>query len=53
LVKKLLAQVQEMNLPIKTIAPDHGVIWRTNPGKVLEAYSKWCVHEGQGNALII
>ncbi len=53
LVKKLLATVQEMNLPIKTIAPDHGVIWRTNPGKVLEAYSKWCVHEGQGNALII
>ncbi|WP_456385046.1 FprA family A-type flavoprotein [Desulfolithobacter sp.] len=53
LVKKLLAKVAEMNLPIKMIAPDHGVIWRGNPGKVLEAYSKWCVHEGQGNALII
>lgn len=53
LVKKLLAKVEELQLPIKAIAPDHGVVWRTNPGKVLEAYSRWCVHEGQGNALII
>ena len=53
LVKKLIAKVQEMNLPIKMIAPDHGVIWRDNPGKVLDAYSRWCVHEGRGNALVI
>jgi flavorubredoxin len=53
LVKKLIAKVQEMNLPIKMIAPDHGVVWRNNPGKILEAYSRWCVHEGKGNALII
>ncbi len=53
LVRKLIAKVQEMNLPIRMIAPDHGVIWRTNPGKVLEAYSRWCVNEGRGNALVI
>ena len=53
LVKKLIAKVQEMNLPIKMIAPDHGVVWRSNPGKIIEAYSRWCVHEGKGNALVI
>jgi len=53
LVKKLLAKVKEMQLPIKMIAPDHGVVWRKDPGKVLDAYSRWCTHEGQGNALII
>ncbi len=53
LVKKLLAKVQEMQLPIKMIAPDHGVIWRRDPGKIIEAYSRWCVHEGRGNALVI
>jgi len=53
LVKKLIAKVAEMNLPIKMIAPDHGVIWRGNPGKIIDAYSRWCVHEGKGNALII
>jgi len=53
LVKKLIAKVAEMELPIKMIAPDHGVIWRGNPGKIIDAYSRWCVHEGKGNALII
>ena len=53
LVKKLIAKVAEMELPIKMIAPDHGVIWRDNPGKIIDAYSRWCVHEGNGTALII
>ncbi|MCF8055542.1 MAG: flavodoxin domain-containing protein [Desulfocapsa sp.] len=53
LVKKLIAKVKEMNLPIKMIAPDHGVIWRTNPGMALEAYDKWSQGKGDGNALII
>lgn len=53
LVKKLLAKVQEMQLPIKMLAPDHGVVWRSNPGKIIEAYSRWCVHQGNGKALII
>ncbi len=53
LVKKLIAKVKEMNLEIKMIAPDHGVIWRTNPGMPLEAYDKWSRNEGNGKALII
>jgi len=53
LVKKLLAKVQEMQLPIKMLAPDHGVIWRSNPGKIIDAYSRWCVHQGNGKALVI
>jgi len=53
LVKKLIAKVEEMQLPIKMIAPDHGVIWRGNPGKIIDAYSRWCVHESKGNALVI
>ncbi|MCI5147859.1 MAG: MBL fold metallo-hydrolase [Candidatus Electrothrix sp. MAN1_4] len=53
LVKKLIKQVEDMHLPIKMIAPDHGVIWRKNPGKILEAYSRWCVNESNDKALII
>jgi flavorubredoxin len=53
LVKKLIQQVQDMQLPIKMIAPDHGVVWRTNPGKIMGAYSRWCVNEGNGKALVI
>lgn len=53
LVKKLLAKVQEMQLPIKMLAPDHGVVWRSNPGKIVEAYTRWCNHQGNGKALVI
>jgi flavorubredoxin len=53
LVRKLIKQIQDMHLPIKMIAPDHGIIWRQNPGKVLDAYSRWCVNEGNGSALVI
>ncbi len=53
LIRKLLAQVNELNLNIKMIAPDHGVIWRTNPSKILEAYDKWSRNESAKKALII
>lgn len=53
LVTKLLAKVEEMQLPIKMLAPDHGVVWRSNPGKIIEAYSRWSAHKGNGKALII
>lgn len=53
LVKKLIAKVEEMGLDIKMIAPDHGVIWRTNPGMALEAYKKWSHNENDGDALVI
>jgi flavorubredoxin len=52
-VAKLLAKVQEMQLPIKMLAPDHGVIWRSNPGKIIEAYSRWSANQGNGKALVI
>ncbi|MCK5516111.1 MAG: flavodoxin domain-containing protein [Desulfobulbaceae bacterium] len=53
LVKKLIAKIAEMQLPIKMIAPDHGVVWRTHTDKILDAYSRWCVHEGNGKAVVI
>ncbi|MCK5195425.1 MAG: flavodoxin domain-containing protein [Desulfobulbaceae bacterium] len=53
LVRKLLAKVNEMGLEINMIAPDHGILWRNNPGQILEAYDKWSRHEGNGKALVI
>jgi len=53
LIQKLLAKVQEMKLPIKMLAPDHGVIWRSNPGKIIDAYSRWSAHQTNGKALVI
>ena len=53
LVKKLIAKVKEINLEIDMIAPDHGLLWRSNPMKAIEAYDKWSRHEGQGYAMVI
>lgn len=53
LIKKLLASVAEMNLDIKMIAPDHGVIWRTHQSEILSAYDKWSRAESDKKALVI
>jgi flavorubredoxin len=40
-VQALLKDVGKMNLTINMICPDHGIIWRDNPSKILEAYDQW------------
>jgi anaerobic nitric oxide reductase flavorubredoxin len=39
IIKNKLAEVEKLGIDIQIIAPDHGVIWRNNPGKVLQMYS--------------
>lgn len=53
LVQKLLARVSEMGLEIDIIAPDHGVIWRANPGSIIEAWGKWSRQETKDKALVV
>ena len=38
IIKTKIAEMQKLGLEIEMIAPDHGVIWRTNPRKVIQAY---------------
>jgi flavorubredoxin len=35
------------------IAPDHGPIWRSHPGKIIEAYDTWSRQKATNKALII
>jgi flavorubredoxin len=53
LVQKLLGTVTEMGLEIDMIACDHGLIWRKNIGKIIEAYDTWSRQEPTNKALII
>ncbi len=52
-LRKLFAALGEMNLDIDTIAPDHGVIWRSDPGKILAAYERWCNQHFSQKALVV
>jgi flavorubredoxin len=53
LVQKLLAKVAELKLDIDMIAPDHGVIWRKNPGAIVAAYDRWSRQETRPKAVIV
>jgi flavorubredoxin len=35
------------------IAPDHGLIWRKDPGGIIQAYQKWSRQESRRKALVI
>jgi anaerobic nitric oxide reductase flavorubredoxin len=38
IIKAKISEIERLGLDVAMIAPDHGVIWRKNPGKVVEMY---------------
>jgi len=40
-------------LTIKMIAPTHGPIWRSNPGKIVDLYDKWSRFEAERGVVIV
>jgi anaerobic nitric oxide reductase flavorubredoxin len=38
LIKNKIAEVQKLGLEIDMIAPDHGIIWRSDPSKIINMY---------------
>ncbi len=52
-IKKLISQVGDLGLTINTICPDHGLFWRKNPEKIIEAYLKWCDQVPEKKAVIV
>lgn len=38
---------------IKMIAPSHGLVWRSNPGWVLDKYTQWSKHESEEGIVIV
>jgi flavorubredoxin len=38
LIKGKIAEIGKLNLDAEIIAPDHGIIWRADPGKILRMY---------------
>ena len=53
LIEKLIRQVADMKLELRMICPDHGIIWRRDPSKIVQAYLKWCLQEPQQKAVVV
>ena len=52
-VTKLLERVAALKLPIKIIAPDHGPIWRQDPGWIIGRWAKWAAQKPTKKAVIV
>jgi flavorubredoxin len=53
LILKLVGKVTDMGLAIDMICPDHGIIWRKDPGKIIEAYASWSRQENKRKAVVV
>ncbi|MBW2193844.1 MAG: flavodoxin domain-containing protein [Deltaproteobacteria bacterium] len=53
LILNLVEKVTELGLEIDIICPDHGIIWRKDPGKIINAYVKWAKQEPEKKAVVI
>jgi flavorubredoxin len=52
-IQKLLENVLKLGLEFKMICPDHGVIWRKDPVKIIDAYVRWCGQETKKKAIVV
>ncbi|MBF0121594.1 MAG: flavodoxin domain-containing protein [Desulfobacterales bacterium] len=50
---KLIEHVTKLGLKINMICPDHGIIWRKDPQKIVNAYAAWSNQETKKKALVI
>ncbi len=53
LITRKIQEVVQMGIPIEIIAPDHGVIWRKDPSKIINAYLQWSAGAAQPRAIIV
>jgi len=53
LILKKIEEVLKMGIVIKMIAPSHGIIWRRDPAKIINAYLSWAKNENRAKAVIV
>ena len=53
LILKLINKIMEMGLEIDTICPDHGIIWRKDPMKIVNAYAQWSRYTAKRKAVVV
>jgi flavorubredoxin len=53
LILKLVDKVKNMGLALDMICPDHGIIWRKDPAKIINAYVEWSTQKPKKKAVVI
>jgi flavorubredoxin len=52
-ILRKIEEVQKMGIPIKMIAPSHGIIWRRDPAKIVEAYVGWAKNTTKAKVVVV
>jgi flavorubredoxin len=53
IIQKKIEELLKLNIPIKMIAPSHGLIWRKDPLQIVNAYLSWAKNETLPKAVIV
>jgi anaerobic nitric oxide reductase flavorubredoxin len=53
LITRKIQEVVAMQIPIEMIAPSHGIIWRKDPMKIVNAYLNWSQNATKNKVVIV
>jgi flavorubredoxin len=53
LILKKIEELQKLNIPLEMIAPSHGIIWRKEPAKIINAYLCWAKDTLENKVVIV
>jgi flavorubredoxin len=53
LITRKIQEVVQMGIPIAMIAPSHGIIWRSNPSKIIKAYLDWSAGLSRNKVVVV
>ncbi len=52
IIAETLKKIPSLNLAPEVIAPSHGLIWRKDPGRIVNAYTAWSSFKPKAEAVI-
>jgi flavorubredoxin len=53
LISRKIQEIVKMGITPKIIAPSHGMIWRSNPSKIIQTYLDWSVYKSKLKAVVV
>ncbi len=53
IILKKIEELKKMNISIDMIAPSHGIIWKSDPAKIIDAYLAWAGNQTKPKAVIV
>jgi flavorubredoxin len=53
LITRKIQEVSQLGVAPKVIAPSHGIIWRSNPSRIVNAYLQWSEGKSKNKIVVV